>query len=310
MFFTTSDDAKLWYDDWNNNDNNQPVLVFLHGFTSYRISWGHQKNGAAWLLANQFGNYRCVFLETRGCNDSREAPGPYTIQQQAIDVIALADFLNIQTFTFCGHSMGGGTGFELAATVPERLHKLVLLAPVPSDGIQSMLNPDPTPPRKRTHVLHHTLYPSWTKEEYKQAVERFVVLDEGRPSSTMEFFRDRARMITEISQDYWIQSQESIGKLRLSDAMKKCEIPTLIIAGATDTLLLANVHDAFRMPDAVLHVSAISGHETALHDPIGVAGAIHSFMEGQTISQKKFRKSVNRKLKERGHLPIPPRPKM
>jgi pimeloyl-ACP methyl ester carboxylesterase len=138
----------------------------------------------------------------------------------------------------------------------------------------------------------------------------FVVLDEGRPSSKMEFFRDRARMVTEISRDYWIESQESMGKLRLSDAMTKCQVPTLIVAGATDTLLLANVHDVYRMPDAVLHVSGISGHETALHDPEGVALAIDNFMKGKMISAKKFRQGVNRKLKQRGHLPIPPRPKM
>jgi hypothetical protein len=36
---------------------------------------------------------------------------------------------------------------------------------------------------------------------------------------------------------YWVQSQRSMNSLRLSDAMKICLVPTLVIAGATDDLL-------------------------------------------------------------------------
>ena len=307
-YFTTSDHAKLWYDDWNTQPG--PILFFLHGFTSYRISWGHHTNGAAWLLSHQLGNYRCVFMETRGCNASHSAPGPYTIQQQALDVIALCNYLRIDKFTFCGHSMGGGTGFQLAATVPERLHKLVLMAPLPSNGAWPKNEIETMPPRQRTHILHHYLYPKWKKEEYRTLVERFQILDEGRPSETLDFFKDRARMCTEISEEYWVQGQHSMKGLRLSQAMETCQVPTLMIAGATDALLMANVMDVYRMPNAVLHVCSSAGHETALHDPNGVALAIHHFMNGRTISQKMQRISVERKLKDKGYPPIPPRPKL
>jgi 3-oxoadipate enol-lactonase len=313
-FFNTTDNARLWYDDWQQEQtstNPSPVLFFLHGFTGNRNYWGYRKGGAAWRLGHHLGNYRCVFMETRGCNDSLNAHGPFTIQQQALDVIALCDHLQIQQFTYCGHSMGGGTGFQLAATVPERLHKLVLMAPIPSGGFPTTLDPDPTPARIRRHVLQHTMYPKWTKEEYEQVFERYVVLNEGRPHhSNADFYHDRATILTEISHEYWVQSQHSMNKLRLSDAISQCNVPTLIIAGATDSLLRSNVEDSFRMKNAVLHVSSIAGHETALHDPASVSLAIHHFMEGLTLSQNQYRQRVKVALLERGHTPKPPYPKL
>jgi len=89
------------------------------------------------------------------------------------------------------------------------------------------------------------------------------------------------------------------------DEMSRCQVPTLIIAGATDNLLRANVADSCNMPDCVLHVSSIAGHETALQDPIGVSTAIDHFMSGRTLSLKKYRERVNRVAVERGHGPVP-----
>jgi pimeloyl-ACP methyl ester carboxylesterase len=40
-------------------------------------------------------------------------------------VLALCDYLGINKFTFCGHSMGGGTGFHIAANSPGRLDKVL-----------------------------------------------------------------------------------------------------------------------------------------------------------------------------------------
>jgi|TARA_B100000795_G_scaffold170490_1_gene128505 pimeloyl-ACP methyl ester carboxylesterase len=308
-YFTTGDN-QLWYDDWNHTSNPGPPLFFLHGFTANRNYWGYQKDGVAWRLANVLGNYRCIFMETRGCHESNKSSGPFNIQQQANDVIFLCKFLNIERFTYCGHSMGGGTGFQLATSHPEMLHKLVLMAPIPSGGFPSNLNPDPTPPRKRTHLLQHTLYPSWTQEEYAQAYERYEILAEGRVSDTKTFFNDRAERVIEVSKEYWIQSQHSMNSLRLSDKIEQCTVPTLIIAGATDSLLKSNVEDSFRMPDCVLHVSGIAGHETALHDPIGVSLAIHNFMQGNTISQNKYKQKINNQLKQRGYPPKPPYPRL
>jgi hypothetical protein len=63
------------------------------------------------------------------------------------------------------------------------------------------LDPDPNPARERTHLLQHTLFPTWTPDEHANAIERYAILSEGRPSETAAFFADRARMIIDVSKE-------------------------------------------------------------------------------------------------------------
>src|SRR6266481_5188429 len=100
-----------------------------------------QANAPALVLSNSLGSnfgmwyaqtpafaktYRVLRYDTRGHGQSEVTPGPYTFEQLARDVLALADSLNIDTFHFCGLSMGGLTGLWIALHAPERLQKLVL----------------------------------------------------------------------------------------------------------------------------------------------------------------------------------------
>ena len=66
----------------------------------------------------------------RAWRENREHKAPFTIQQYALDAVALLDHLHIDKVTFAGHSMGGGVGFELAVNHAERLSRIVLMAPV------------------------------------------------------------------------------------------------------------------------------------------------------------------------------------
>jgi 3-oxoadipate enol-lactonase len=52
--------------------------------------------------------------------------GPYSIEQLGRDVLALADALQIDEFSFCGLSMGGMIGMWLGAHAYHRLQKLVI----------------------------------------------------------------------------------------------------------------------------------------------------------------------------------------
>jgi len=55
---------------------------------------------------------------------------------QKKDVITVADYLKVSTFTFVGHSLGGAVGYTLATGKhAPRLEKLVLVTPAPSRGI-------------------------------------------------------------------------------------------------------------------------------------------------------------------------------
>ena len=60
--------------------------------------------------------------------------------------------------------------------------------------------------------------------------------------------------------------------------MRDIRVPTLVIAGAADVLLKANLLDFMELPDATLCVLPRVGHETAVQAPADVAAAIEGFL--------------------------------
>jgi 3-oxoadipate enol-lactonase / 4-carboxymuconolactone decarboxylase len=72
--------------------------------------------------------FRVVRYDQRGHGASDAPAGPYTIERLGLDVLALADHLGLERFSFCGISMGGLTGQWLALHQPARLDRLVLAA--------------------------------------------------------------------------------------------------------------------------------------------------------------------------------------
>src|SRR5258705_5333457 len=98
---------------------NAPALVLSNSLGSNFGMWDAQMPAFA-------KTHRVLRYDTRGHGESEVTPGPYTFEQLAGDVLALADSLKIDKFCFCGLSMGGVTGLWIALHAPERLHKLVL----------------------------------------------------------------------------------------------------------------------------------------------------------------------------------------
>ena len=70
--------------------------------------------------------FRVVRYDSRGQGASAVAPGPYSIERLARDVIALLDALDIERAHFCGLSMGGAVGMWLGANAADRIDRMVL----------------------------------------------------------------------------------------------------------------------------------------------------------------------------------------
>jgi len=71
-------------------------------------------------------HWRVIRFDTRGHGDSPVPAGPYSVPELANDVLALADELGVDQFAYCGVSLGGAIGQQLAATEPDRIRSLVL----------------------------------------------------------------------------------------------------------------------------------------------------------------------------------------
>lgn len=124
MPYVTVNNARLWYDAAGEG---APILLH-HGYTASRDNW--QPVGR--ILEHK---YRVVIMECRGCGQSEHTEEGNNLEQFAEDAVALMRELGHDSFTFVGHSMGGGVGMTIAINHPEALDKLVLVGSVGAKGL-------------------------------------------------------------------------------------------------------------------------------------------------------------------------------
>jgi pimeloyl-ACP methyl ester carboxylesterase len=69
-----------------------------------------------------------VFHDPRGCGRSVAEQSVYTIEQMALDIVALMDHLKLPSAHLIGHSMGGRIALSLAQNFPGRVKSLIMAA--------------------------------------------------------------------------------------------------------------------------------------------------------------------------------------
>ena len=100
-----------------------PLLILHHGWGSRATDW--EQGG--WLTALEKHATLLVFDSVgHGRSTLSHDPADHTVEQRAAVVTALADEIGADKFGFLGFSMGGRTGLELAASVPERLSMMAI----------------------------------------------------------------------------------------------------------------------------------------------------------------------------------------
>jgi pimeloyl-ACP methyl ester carboxylesterase len=103
-------------------------VVLLHGFGSSLHTWDAWAQGLA-------RTHRVVRVDLPGSGLSPPDPAQDYRDERSLDMLlALMDSLGLQRSSWVGHSMGGRIAWTLAAKFPERVDKLVLVAP---DGFAS-----------------------------------------------------------------------------------------------------------------------------------------------------------------------------
>ncbi|SDV46345.1 3-oxoadipate enol-lactonase [Chitinasiproducens palmae] len=110
-------DVRLHYE--LEGDVQRPVLMLSNSLGTSLDMWAPQRD--AWLR-----DFRLLRYDTRGHGQSSVPPGPYRFATLAADAIGLLDHLGLQKVHFCGLSMGGITGQQLALDYPDRIERLVL----------------------------------------------------------------------------------------------------------------------------------------------------------------------------------------
>jgi 2-hydroxymuconate-semialdehyde hydrolase len=101
-----------------------PPLVLIHGFPSNTFVWSR-------LMPRLSEHHRTVALDLPGLGYShRNRKRSFALEAHAKTVTGLMDTLGIERASIIGLSMGGGVAQRIAATFPERVNRLVLLASI------------------------------------------------------------------------------------------------------------------------------------------------------------------------------------
>ncbi len=106
------------------------TVLCLHGWFGDSAGWGRDFTS---LLDT--GTYRYVFVDARGYGARMEVTGDHTIEETALDAIAVADGLGAERFSLVGHSMGGSAVQRVLALAPDRVDAVVGISPVPASGV-------------------------------------------------------------------------------------------------------------------------------------------------------------------------------
>jgi pimeloyl-ACP methyl ester carboxylesterase len=99
-----------------------PLLVLIHGITSNSATWDR-------VLPKLARRYTVLAPDLLGHGRSDKLRGDYSVGAHANTIRDLLDALRYRRATFVGHSLGGGVAMQLAYQYPERVERLVLVAP-------------------------------------------------------------------------------------------------------------------------------------------------------------------------------------
>ena len=117
--FVTVNNKRVHYIE---KGNGKPIIL-IHGFLYHTVMW--EKNIDA--LAEKYKVY-AIDLWGWGYSE-RLKKMEYSFEFYGKQVIGFMDALNIKRASLVGQSMGGGTSVYVAANYPQRVDRLVLVAP-------------------------------------------------------------------------------------------------------------------------------------------------------------------------------------
>lgn len=235
-------------------------VLALHGWFGSASSWAPLQ---AALDTDQF---TYVFMDCRGYGDAIALEGEYTMAEVARDALALADRLDLPTFSLVGHSMGGMAIQQLLLDAPQRVEKLVAITPVPACGVpfdaaawQLFSSAAQDAGARRAIITMSTgdrLSPHWIDAMVRQSQQK---------SNAAAFGAYLAS---------WARSD-------ISAAVDGNPVPVKVYVGAHDPALNADFMQQTWLrwyPNAQLETIANAGHYPMDETPVALATSMEAFL--------------------------------
>jgi pimeloyl-ACP methyl ester carboxylesterase len=221
---------KITYFDEGTDQEGTPLL-FIHGLGNNALVWFK-------MIRELSVNHRCIAVDLPAHGFSTNKQN-LSITYLAESVKELADHLGLEKVILVGHSMGGQISTKVALDYPDRLSRLVLLAPAGFEVFS---------PKEKSWLK--SIYATWLlKKLSKQRMmdqfkENFFFFEEDA-----HFFLEdlqRLRDKPEIFQHYCESLSTCMGAMLdepVFDDLTRLSLPTLVIYGENDRII----------PNPVLH---------------------------------------------------------
>ena len=235
-------------------------VIALHGWFGSALGWGHLTD---YLSVAQF---TYVFPDLRGYGSRRDEPGEFTMAEAAADAIRLADDLGWDRFSLVGHSMSGVAIQHVLDQAPQRVRRLVGVAPVPATGLPlgesewSLFTSAATSPASRAMIVNYSTGSRLTPAFVDQIVRHS--LDNANEQAFGRYLQSWARA-------------------DILARIKGNEVPVKVITGEYDPTQPAEFMEQAWLqvyPNSELEVLRGTGHYPMFETPAALAVSIEEFL--------------------------------
>ncbi len=197
--------------------NGDPIL-FLPGFTTPGSVWDE-------TIEQLPTEYLSIKVSYAGFNNlpAIEMPWYETIKRELIEYIQKE---NLNKITIIGHSMGGMLAIDLAESIPNKIHKLVLVDALPS--MRALMMPGVPAEAIQYESPYNTQMLAQTDEE--------ILTMAKMTSQNMTYKAERIEELTkwslEADRKTFIYGYTDLLKLDLRDALKSIKVPSLVLGAS------------------------------------------------------------------------------
>jgi 3-oxoadipate enol-lactonase len=237
---------------------NDPCLVLVHAIGTDHSLWD--------AVVAELQGVRVLRIDLRGHGGSEVAPGPYTLEELASDLLSITSDLRLEEFSVVGVSLGAMVAAQAAALAPDRVRGLGMCSVAPRIGpppggwdqrARAVLDSGMAP--LVPGMLSRMFSPAWLKGENAQTATLETVFRFCAPSgyaSCCAVLRDAD----------------------LANILPDVRCPSLILCGAEDQLVQPAAAKA--VADLAPHgrvVTFESGHYPMIEQPHPFASAVAAF---------------------------------
>lgn len=263
MRFATLNDVTIHYGVAGNPSKS--TIVFANSLgTDFRI-WQD-------VALDLVTDYRVVLYDKRGHGLSDVPQGPYSMDEQVADLIALLDFLGIEQVIVCGVSVGGMIAQGLAAEAPERVQALVLCDTAHRIGTVEMWNERMDAVREGgLNAIADSVMDRWFSSDFLE--------------SQIAQLNGYRNMFTRTSVEGYLATCAAIRDTDLSATTAKIKFPTLCVCGEEDGATPPELVESLAMLVEGSWYERITsaGHLPSVEQPQQLARHIRKFLAAHEV---------------------------